>query len=58
MLIVITGHQEIKEYFHLVLEESRLDWENLAQIATRATDGVTMVCVLNVPTRTVTVPSR
>ena len=52
------AHQEIKEYFHLVLEESPLDWENLVLIVIRDMDGVTMVYVLSVQTRIVTVQSR
>ena len=52
------AHQEIKEYFRLVLEESRLDWENLVLIVIRVMDGVTMVYVLSVRTRIVTVLSR
>ena len=52
------AHQEIKEYFHLVLEESPLDWENLVLIVIREMDGVTMVYVLSVQTRIAIVLSR
>ena len=58
MSIVIMGHQEIREYCHLGSEENHSDWENLALIVTRVMVGVTMVCVLNVRIRIVTVLSR